>query len=56
MKYQFEWPKIETCLDCPLLDWEEACFCQLTEKQVRASLGVEAIRPEWCPIKESDGD
>lgn len=53
MIYQFDWPKIEKCDDCPLLDWEQACFCQLTEKPVRANLGVAALRPEWCPLKES---
>lgn len=52
MIYQFEWPKIETCVGCPLLDSEQGCFCVLTDKPVRKSLCCEAPRPEWCPLEE----
>ena len=52
MIYQFEWSKIETCDECPLLDWEQASFCVLTEKAPRVNFPKATPRPKDCPLVE----
>ena len=51
MQYMFEVEeKIASCEDCPMLDAEQGCYCQLLNKMVRKSPVESAIKPNDCPL------
>lgn len=56
MFYIFEHEKINTCDDCPLLDGEQGCYCMLSNGLIRKNPGVKLEIPDWCMLKESEGE